>query len=87
MDACSLKLRSRQLTSGKVQVKFTVKGLPQECYGYVLAEPKSSLREVVERIGRHVKAIQQSDRYYQRNLFSFGNRKSFSGKVMIFKQS
>lgn len=85
MEPCKLRLESKRLISGKIQVKFSAEGFRQECYGYVLTEPKSSLREVVERIGRHVNAMQYAEKYYQRNLFSVGNRKDYSGKVLIFK--
>ncbi len=81
-----LKLKSKRLDSGRFQVNFTAYGFSQECYGYLLAEPKTSLREIVEKIRRHIGAMQFSDRYYQRNLFSLKNREINSGKILIFKQ-
>ena len=81
----SLKLKSKRLDSGRFQVNFATRGFSQECYGYLLAEPKTSLREVVEKISRHIGAMQSSDRYYQRNLFSLKNREVNSGKILVFK--
>ena len=81
-----LRLKSKRLVSGRFQVNFTAHGFSQECYGYLLAEPKTSLREVVEKIGRHIGAMQFSDRYYQRNLFSLKNREVNSGKILVFKR-
>ena len=81
----SLKLKSKRLDSGRFQVNFATRGFSQECYGYLLAEPKTSLREVVEKISRHIGAMQSSDRYYQRNLFSLKNREMNSGKILVFK--
>ncbi len=81
-----LQLKSKRLDSGRFQVNFSTRGFYQECYGYLLAEPKTSLREVVEEIGRHIGAMQFSDRYYQRNLFSLRNRKMNSGKILVFKR-
>jgi hypothetical protein len=80
-----LKLKSKRLDSGRFQVKFATQGFNQECYGYLLAEPKTSLREVVEKISRHIGAMQFSDRYYQRNLFSLKNREINSGRILVFK--
>jgi hypothetical protein len=80
-----LKLKSKRLGSGRFQVNFSTHGFSQECYGYLLAEPKTSLREVVEKISRHIGAMQFSDRYYQRNLFSLKNREMNSGRILVFK--
>jgi len=81
-----LKLRSKRLNSGRFQVDFTTHGFSQECYGYLLAEPQTSVREIVEKIKRHVGAMQLSDLYYQRNLFSLIHRKANSGKILVFKR-
>lgn len=81
-----LKLKSKRLHSGRFQVGFTTHGFSQECYGYLLAEPQTSVREIVEKIRRHVGAMQLSDHYYQRNLFSLIRRKATSGKILVFKR-
>jgi hypothetical protein len=81
-----LKLKSKRLNSGRYQVNFSTHGLSQEYYGYLLTEPQTSVREVIEKIGRHVDAMQVSERYYQRNLFSIQKRQINSGRILVFKQ-
>lgn len=85
MDS-KLKLSSKKLRSGKFQVNFSTVGSRQEFYGYLLAEAKTSVNEVIEKINRHVTAMQSSDRYYQRNLFSLCKKEVNSGKILIFKR-
>jgi len=85
MDSFRLKLKSKKLISGRFQVNFSTQGFSNEVYGYLLAEPQTPVREVVRKIGRHVKAMQCSDRYYQRNLFSLIHREANSGRILIFK--
>ena|SRR5688572_5549724 len=81
-----LKLKSKKLESGRFQVHFMTEGFRSDFYGYLLTEPKTSLREVVEKIQRHLGAAQTSDRYFQPNLFSLGRKAMNSGRVMIFKR-
>ena len=85
MDASKLKLTSKRLNSGRYQVNFSTHILSQEFYGYLLAEPQTPVREVVEKISRHVDAMKNADRYLQRNLFSLTNREANSGRILIFK--
>ena len=86
MSDYRLKLKSKRLTSGNYQIDFTAHASSQELYGYLLAEKTVSVSEVVEKIGRHIEAMQNSERYYQRNLFSLTNREHTSGKILIFKR-
>jgi hypothetical protein len=81
-----LRLKSKRLGSGKFQVNFTTEGFLMDYYGYMLTEPRTSLREVVEKIQRHLGAMQSTDRYFQPNLFSLGRREVNSGRVMIFRR-
>lgn len=81
-----LRLKSKRLKSGKFQVNFSTSGCDQECYGYMLAEASTSVTEVIEKIRRHVSAMQNSDRYYQRNLFSLCRKEVNTGRILIFKQ-
>jgi hypothetical protein len=81
-----LRLKSKKLGSGRFQVNFSTEGFVMDYYGYLLTEPSTSLREVVEKIQRHLGAAQRSDKYFQRNLFSLGRREINSGKVMIFRK-
>ena len=85
MDAIRLKLSSKRLNSGRFQVNFSTHFLSQEFYGYLLAEPQTPVREVVEKISRHVDAMKCSERYLQRNLFSLTHREANSGRILIFK--
>lgn len=82
-----LRLKSKRLGSGKFQVNFTTEGFVMDYYGYLLTEPRTSLREVVEKIQRHLGAMQSTDKYFQPNLFSLGRpREVNSGRVMIFRR-
>jgi len=81
-----LKLSSKKLTSGRFQISFSTEG-EQGFYGYLLAEPKTPVREVVEKIERHLEAFHHPERYLQPNLFSLGKRKTNSGSIMIFKRN
>ena len=79
----NLKLTSKRLKSGKVQVKFQVKsGEAGSQYGYLLAEPKASLRDVVAQI-----LESYSDRVsigQQRHLYNIGREKQDT-EMLIFK--
>lgn len=81
-----LKLSSKRLISGRFQVNFTTEGFDDGYYGYLLAEPKTSVSEVVENIQKHLNAMAQTDKYFQPNLFSMGRRELNKGKIMIFKR-
>lgn len=81
-----LRLKSKKLGSGRFQVNFSTEGFVMDYYGYLLTEPQTSLREVVEKIQRHLGAAQSSDKYFQPNLFSLGRREVNSGRVMIFRR-
>lgn len=81
-----LRIKSKKLDSGRFQVNFSMDGVGHGYYGYLLSEPSTSLREVVEKIQRHVGAAQTEDTYFQRSLFSLGKRFVNSGRVMIFKR-
>ncbi|GHN03245.1 hypothetical protein WSM22_47340 [Cytophagales bacterium WSM2-2] len=86
MDAIKLKLKSKKLQSGKFQIGFSTEGFANGYYGYLLAEPHTSVTEVIEKIDRHIRAMGDSQRYLQRNLFSFGSRQLNSGRILIFKK-
>jgi hypothetical protein len=81
-----LRLKSKKLVSGRFQVNFSTEGFVMDYYGYLLTEPTASVREVVEKIQRHLGAAQSTDKYFQRNLFSLGKREVNSGRVMIFRR-
>ena len=79
-----LRLTSKRLSSGRFQVNFSAEGFHQPCYGYMLADPKSTVTDVVDKISRHVKAMQCKDSYFQRNLFSLYSRNVNSGRILLF---
>ena len=86
MDARKLKIKSKKLPSGRFQIDFSTEGLAPEFYGYLLAEPRTSVTEVIAKIDRHLTAMANTERYFQRNLYSFGNRQANSGRILIFKK-
>lgn len=77
-----LKLSSKRLSSGKVQVKFKVSGLcEREQQGYLLTEPKTSLREVVQKIfGSIDKGLSVG---YHKHLFNVGKEKQETSMLFI----
>ncbi|MEQ8361645.1 MAG: hypothetical protein RH948_02190 [Cyclobacteriaceae bacterium] len=81
-----LKLSSKKLKSGKFQVSFSTVGVAQEYYGYMLTEAKTSVNDIIAKINRHVTAMQSSDRYHQRNLFSISKKEINSGRILIYKR-
>ena len=85
MKTIKLKMTSKRLNSGRFQVNFSTQFQSQEFYGYLLAESQTPVREVVEKISRHVDAMKYSERYFQRNLFSMTHREANSGRILIFK--
>ena len=85
METPKLKISSKKLHSGRFQVNFSTQSQEGEFHGYLLAEPRTPLREVVEKIGRHVEAMRHADRYLQRNLYSLTNREATSGRILIFR--
>lgn len=79
-----MEFSAKLLPSGKYQVRFSV----GEYYGYLLAEPKSPVREIIDRIIRHLDEVNKDemDRYYQRNLYSMDLRKPSSGRLLLFRK-
>lgn len=86
MISPKLKIQSKKLHSGRYQVNFSTDVSSCNYYGYLLAEPNTSVNEIIEKISRHLDAFTNEERYFQRNLFSLGKRKVNSGKILIFKK-
>lgn len=82
-----LRLKSKKLESGRFQVNFSTEGFVSDYYGYMLTEAETPVRDVVEKIQKHLGAAQSSDKYFQPNLFSLRKREINSGRVMIFRRS
>ena len=86
MTAANLKIQSKKLKSGRFQIQFKTVGFEHGYYGYLLAEPKTSLNEVIEKINRHLGEMENTGRYFHRNLFSVRKQSTNTGKILIFKQ-
>lgn len=82
-----IKLSSKRLHSGKCQVRFQVaeESTGDSWYGYALAEPKETLKEVVERI--EYRFIQRKNRLslYQKALYNMSNFRTPEERMMIFR--
>lgn len=82
-NSSRLRLSSKRLKSGKVQVKFQVnmKGSDSQ-YGYLLTEPKASLKDVVIKILDSYR--QDISRGQHQHLFDLGKSKQ-NTEVLIFR--
>ncbi|MBL7853840.1 MAG: hypothetical protein JNL17_05555 [Cyclobacteriaceae bacterium] len=81
-----IKLQSKKLPSGRYQIHFSTTGPEGDWYGYLLAEPRTPLQEVVMKISRHVGAAASPDRYFQPNLFSLRSREVRANRIFLFKR-
>ena len=78
-----LKLSSKRLKSGKVQVKFQMHGSESgQQYGYLLTEPKASLKDVVARILNSYQCGMSLGG--QRHLYSVGRQRQTT-EMLFFK--
>jgi hypothetical protein len=85
MDTPRLKIRSKRLKSGRFQINFTTDD-NIGYYGYLLAEPRTTVSDIIAKISRHIQAAHNSERYFQSNLFSLGKRKISRRRILIFKK-
>ena len=86
-DDFKLKLSSKKLHSGRHQVKFEVKNSKKrKLYGYLLAEPNSTLTEVVEKILKRINALNERDEYYHGHLYSMVAVEKHDDDIMIFEK-
>ena len=79
-----LRLTSKRLSSGRFQVNFSADDNQKPCYGYLLADPTTTVVDVVAKISRHVQAMQSRSDYFQRNLYSLHSRNVHSGRILVF---
>jgi len=78
-----LRLTSKRLKSGKIQVKFQVSGAESSGqYGYLLTEPKAPLKEVVAKILNNYSIGLTMG--YHRHLYNLGG-KGQDVDMLIFK--
>ena len=79
-----LKLKSKRLKSGKCQIQFFVTSNDvQTCYGYLLAEAGTTLKEVVGKIEKEVR-IKEFTGLSNDHLFNLANKKTRDQSVLIF---
>ena len=76
-------ISSKKLKSGNFQVKFDTGSL----YGYLLAEPQHTAEEILSKIERHLKAMENPERYLQQNLYSLTSKNLQSGRIILFKNT
>ena len=75
-----IRLETKKLKSGRCQVKFFIKDGSYEKYGYILAEPKTLLKEVVSKIDTKMR-----NGHFQNHshLFALGT-KQLNQDILIF---
>lgn len=80
-----LKLQSKKLKSGKVQVKFSItSSAHNDCYGYVLTDAATTLKEVVNSIQLKLSLLKDADQYYHQHLYSLNKSKLDVSQMMLF---
>lgn len=82
----SLKLFSKKLSSGNYQIRFQA-SLPEDknLYGYMLVQPGTTLKSVVQRIMAKLKKAHRSD-FQQEHLYALGSRASDELKnILVFE--
>lgn len=88
-EGYKLKLTSKRLKSGKCQIKFTVSHRQEAggCYGYLLADSGSTLRQVVEAIELKVRQMHNPEWMYHRHLYKLQNKPLSSSPFLFYKAS
>jgi hypothetical protein len=83
-----LKLCSKKLESGKFQVKFyaSKQAEGQDLYGYVLVDPKDTLKRVVTTIKTRLNLMEEANEYYHTHLYAVRKAAPPKSDFMIFKQ-
>lgn len=80
-----LKLQSKKLKSGKVQVKFSFAASgSNDCYGYVLTNAETTLKEVVKTIRLELSLLKSADQYYHQHLYAINKSKLDEPHLMLF---
>ncbi len=86
-EGYKLKLTSKRLKSGKCQIKFTISQDADRCYGYMLADSGSTLRQVVETIELKVRELDNPEWMYHRHLYSLQNKPMSVSPFLLYKTS
>ena len=82
----NLKLFSKKLSSGNYQIRFQA-ALPEDksMYGYMLVQPGTTLKSVVQRIMAKLKKAHRSD-FQQEHLYALGSPASRELKnIVVFE--
>lgn len=81
-----LKLQSKKLKSGKVQVKFTIKSSEKrEHYGYVLTDADTTLKEVVNSIHLKLHMLEDADQYFHQRLYALNKPQIDNSQFLVFQ--
>ncbi|PTB96281.1 hypothetical protein [Marivirga lumbricoides] len=82
-----IRLSSKRLHSGKCQVRFQVaeESTGASWYGYALAEPKETLKEVVERIEYRFIQRKNGLNLYRKALYNMNTFRTSEENMMIFR--
>lgn len=84
-----IKLSSKRLNSGRCQVRFQVshKSDSSSWYGYTIAEPQDTLKEVVNRIESRFVQAEDKLSLHQKVLYRLNKRMNQTDGLMIFKNA
>ncbi|MFA0963582.1 hypothetical protein AB9P05_17390 [Roseivirga sp. BDSF3-8] len=90
-DGYNLKLKPKKLSSGRCQVRFEVQTgksgatpIYNAAYGYYLAEPGATLKEVVEAIQQKLGDAEDKDRLYHDNLYHLQRKSAPHTDFILF---
>ncbi len=84
-DKLKLRLSTKKLASGNFQVKFQVSDAEVQCfYGYVLAEPGTTLKHVVSSIKRKISNKGTLDSSSRVHLYSMNQIRNSKDTILIF---
>ncbi len=84
-----LQLTSKRLKSGRCQIKFTVLAAHESrsCYGYILADAGSTLRQVVEQIETRLKDRDNPEMFYHSHLYNLQQRATKNDQFLLYEAS
>lgn len=84
-----LKLTSKRLKSGRCQIKFIISTGEDHthCYGYLLAESNSTLRQVVEKIEVRLKNMNNPELFYHGHLYNLQQRNHEKDQFLLYQAS
>lgn len=70
MELLKIKIQPKRLASGKCQVRFQAEWANhRSCYGYVLTEPDTLLKDMMGQLKTELRMMQDKDQFYHANLY------------------